>query len=394
MTDNQGTARGPLHDLTVVDFSRVLAGPFATALLADLGARVIKIEPPNGDDYRHIGPFIGDDSALFAFANRGKESISLDLKKPDDLEFALQLAEHADIVVENFRPGVADKLGIGADALLARNNRLIYASISGFGQSGPMRERPAYDIVVQALTGLMSITGEPDGPPTMVGEAFGDLTAGLYASWAILAALHQRERTGRGCRIDLAMFDALLSMMPTATCRYVSTGQVPERVGNRHPLSAPFGAFRTGDGHVVVAVLNEKLFEQFCGVIDRADLLADPRFKSDSERTANEGVLRAAFEAWSSARSAESVVAALSAAGVPAAPIADVGTAVDSEHTTHRQLFRSATLGGKSSLVPEQPAIFSTMQRGSATHVPKLGQHETSVRAWLAEKASASRGQD
>lgn len=391
MTELQGHSAGPLHGLTVVDFSRVLAGPFCTALLADLGARVIKIEPPQGDDYRHIGPFVDGESALFAFANRGKQSLSLDLKKPADLEFALQLVDHADVVVENFRPGVADRLGIGAGALLARNERLIYASISGFGQNGPMRERPAYDIIVQALTGLMSITGDPDGPPTMVGEAFGDLTAGLYASWAILAALHQRQRTGRGCQIDLAMFDALLSMMPTATCRYVSTGQVPERVGNRHPLSAPFGVFRTGDGHVVVAVLNEKLFETFCRVIDRPDLLTDPRFKSDSERTANEGALRAAFEAWSTARSTDVVVAELSAAGVPAAAIEDVGEAVDSDHTRHRQLFRAANLGGRTIRVPEQPAAFSTMQRGAASHVPRLGEHGENVREWLNQRIAASK---
>lgn len=383
MKDDSGAARGPLQDLVVVDFTRVLAGPFSTALLADLGARVIKIEPPAGDDYRHIGPFAGKDSVLFAFANRGKESVSLDLKKPDDLEFARRLADHADIVVENFRPGVADKLDIGASLLMERNNRLIYASISGFGQNGPMRERPAYDLIVQAMTGLMSITGDPDGPPTMVGEAFGDLTAGLFASWAILAALHQRERTGRGCRIDLAMFDSLLSMMPTATCRYIATGKVPQRVGNRHPLSAPFGAFRTGDGYVVVAVLNEKLFEQFCRTIGRLELLDDPRFKSDSERTENENVLRTAFEQWSTTRSTEETVAALAAAGVPAAAIDHVGTAVDSEHAEVRALFRKADMGGSNINVPEQPAIFSTAERGNATRIPGLGEHNDHVRAWL-----------
>jgi CoA:oxalate CoA-transferase len=380
--------KGPLDGLTVLDFSRVLAGPFATVLLADLGARVIKIEPPAGDDYRHIGPFKGKESMLFAFANRGKESIVLDLKKPDDLAFALDLAGHADIAVENFRPGVADKLGIGAGALRARNPRLIYASISGFGQTSPMRERPAYDLIVQALTGLMSITGEPDGPPTMLGEAFGDLTAGLFGSWAILAALHQRERTGAGCHVDLAMFDALLSMMPTATCRYVTTGKVPERVGNRHALSAPFGVFRSGDGHVVVAVLNEKLFEQFCGVIGRNDLLSDPRFRSDSERTAHEHLLRSAFEQWSASKSTQDVVALLMAAGVPSAAIADVATAVESEHSRLRSLFRSATLAEDTARVPEQPAVFSTMQRGAPTHVPALGEHGAGIRAGLREAAT------
>jgi CoA:oxalate CoA-transferase len=366
--------RGPLQDLTVVDFSRVLAGPFATVLLADLGARVIKIEPPGGDDYRHIGPFAGKESMLFAFANRGKLSVALDLKQPADLEQALSLTDHADVVVENFRPGVADKLGIGPAALMQRNPRLIYASISGFGQHGPMREQPAYDLIVQALTGLMSVTGEPDGPPTMVGEAFGDLTAGLFASWAILAALRQRDRTGEGARIDLAMFDALLSMMPTATCRYVATGAVPHRVG----------AFQTGDGHVVVAVLNEKLFERFCGVIDRPELVADPRFGSDPERAQNESVLREAFEAWSSRHSTAETVAALSQAGVPAAPIETVASAVDSKHTAERQLFRDASLGGKPVRIPEQPALFSTMQRGGATRIPALGEDGERVRAWLA----------
>jgi CoA:oxalate CoA-transferase len=374
---------GPLQDLVVVDFTRVLAGPFSTALLADLGARVIKIEPPTGDDYRHIGPFSGNDSVLFAFANRGKESVVLDLKKPEDLEFARQLADHADIVVENFRPGVADKLGIGAAELRKRNPRLVYASISGFGQMGPLRERPAYDLIVQAMTGLMTVTGEPDGAPTMIGEAFGDLTAGLFASWAILAAIHQRGRTGEGCQIDLAMFDSLLSMMPTATCRYIATGKVPHRVGNRHPLSAPFGAFRTDDGYVVVAVLNEKLFEQFCGVIERRDLLNDPRFRSDSERTENEAALRQAFEEWSLARTTDEAVAALSAAGVPVAPIDHVGTAVDSVHAKERKLFRDASLGDGNVSVPEQPAIFSTAARGGTTRIPALGEHNEVVREWL-----------
>jgi len=389
MNKSNPSGIGPLNDLIVVDFTRVLAGPFSTALLADLGARVIKIEPPTGDDYRHIGPFRGKDSVLFAFANRGKESVVLDLKKPEDLEFARQLCDQADIVVENFRPGVADKLGIGAAALRERNPRLVYASISGFGQNGPLRERPAYDLIVQAMTGLMTITGEPDGPPTMIGEAFGDLTAGLFASWAILASLHQRERTGEGCHIDLAMFDSLLSMMPTATCRYVATGNVPHRVGNRHPLSAPFGAFRTGDGHVVVAVLNEKLFEQFCKTIGREDLLGDPRFSSDSERTNNEAALREAFEQWSRARTTAETVAALSAAGVPAAPIDDVGTAVDSDHAKTRGLFRDASFGAGSINVPEQPAIFSTATRGSPTHVPALGQHGAAIREWLARKTAS-----
>src|SRR5262245_16871953 len=194
MVSSASVAQGPLAGVVVVDFSRVLAGPYATALLADLGARVIKVEPRDGDDYRHVGPWLGDESALFASVNRGKQSIVLDLKLAADLELALSLCDRADVVVENFRPGVAEKLGIGAETLMGRNSRLVYASISGFGQSGPMRERPAYDIIVQALTGLMTINGDPAGPPTLVGESIGDVAAGLYGSWAILAALFQRER--------------------------------------------------------------------------------------------------------------------------------------------------------------------------------------------------------
>jgi CoA:oxalate CoA-transferase len=378
-------AQGPLAGLVVVDFSRVLAGPYATALLADLGARVIKVEPRDGDDYRHVGPWLGSESALFATVNRGKESIVLDLKDPAGLAFALELCAHADVVVENFRPGVADKLGIGGEALTARNPRLIYASISGFGQSGPLRERPAYDIIVQALTGLMSINGDAAGPPTLVGESIGDVAAGLYGSWAILAALFQRERTGAGCRIDLAMFDALLAMMPLATTRYLATGKVPQRSGNNHALSAPFGAFRTGDGHVVVAVLNSKLFQKFAAVIGRMDLPQDERLATDSSRKVHEDLLRAAFEDWSTQRSTDEVVAALTAAGVPATRIQDVGEAVESEHARGRALFRAPVPGAPDLRVPEQPASFSTMTRGRPASAPKLDEHAAAIRAWIAK---------
>jgi CoA:oxalate CoA-transferase len=231
----------------------------------------------------------------------------------------------------------------------------------------------------------MSITGDPAGPPTHVGESIGDLTAGLFGSWAILAALYQRERTGAGCRIDLAMFDALLSMMPIATTRYLATGKVPERVGNRHALSAPFGAFRTGDGHVVVAVLNAKLFEQFANVIARPELVADPRFATDSLRVAHEHPLREAFEAWSTERSTDEVVATLSAAGVPAARIMHVGEAVDSEHAKARELFRTSRWNGHEMRVPEQPVRFSTQERGRAVAPPRLDEHGAAVRAWIGE---------
>ena len=374
----------PLGDLVILDFTRVLAGPFATALLADLGARVIKIESPGGDDYRHVGPFRDEESALFAYANRGKESLVLDLKRPDDLVFAQALAAEADVVVENFRPGVAERLGIGAKALRAANPRLVYASVSGFGQAGPLADRPAYDIIVQAMSGLMSITGEPEGAPTLVGEAFGDLIAGLFASWAILAALHRRQATGEGGEIDVAMFDCLLAMMPTATCRFFATGQVPRRVGNRHPLSAPFGAFRTADGHAIVAVLNSRLFAQLCGAIGRPELAAEPRYATDALRLENEAPLRQAIEAWSGRLPTAEVVAQLSALGVPAAPIDDVGAAATSAQAAARGLFRPPQEGRLPVPLPEQPVAFAGLARGRPVAAPALDEHGAAVRADLA----------
>lgn len=368
-------AAGPLSGLRVVDFTRVLSGPFSTALLADLGAEVIKVESPGGDDYRHVGPFIDGNSALFAFANRGKKSVVLDLKKPDDLAAAIRLASEADVVVENFRPGVAQRLGIGHEALRALNEKLIYASISGFGQDSPFRERPAYDLVVQALTGLMSINGASDGPPTIVGEAFGDLTAGLFASWAILAAVVQRGATGQGCHIDVAMFDSLLSMMPTAAGSYVATGKTPARFGNRHAFSAPFGAFAAKDGDVVIAVLNNKLFEVLARLIGRLDLLEDARFASDESRGANESALRAAIEDWSRSMNFAKVVEGLDAAGIPCAAIDDLAGAVDGPQAAARSLFRQGRVGDLQMRLPEQPVHFSTMRRGTPADVPSLGQH-------------------
>jgi CoA:oxalate CoA-transferase len=372
---------GPLSGLRVVDFSRVLAGPFCTSLFSDVGADVIKVEPPGGDDYRHIGPFVADESALFKTANRGKRSVVLDLKTEGGRLGAVALARTADVVVENFRPGVADKLGIGYSDLSAENKKLIYLSISGFGQHGPMRDRPAYDLIVQAMSGLMSITGAPDGPPTMVGESFGDLIAGLYGAWAVTTALWQRERANRGCHIDLAMFDALLSMLPTAVCRYAATGEVPQRVGNRHPLSAPFGVYRTADGHVAIAVLNEKLFEQLAVAIEQPELALDPRYKSDPERSAYEPTLRASIERWSCTHASAEVVKRLSKAGVPVAPIMDVGQAVTSEQAKARELFRRDSDG---MLLPEQPVHFSGFGRGTLPTAPKLGEHGPAIMASLA----------
>ncbi|WP_295046474.1 CoA transferase [uncultured Paracoccus sp.] len=380
MTDD----RKPLAGIRVLDFTRVLAGPYATALMADLGADVIKVEAPGGDEYRHIGPFLGGESALFQTANRGKRSIVLDLRSPADLAVARDLALRADVVVENFRPGVMARLGLDADPLQAANPRLVYASVSGFGQSGPNAARPAYDIIVQAMSGLMDLTGEPTAAPTMVGEAMADVAGGLFAAWGIMVALFDRERTGRGRVVDLALFDALLSMMPSAGARVLVCGADPARTGNRHALSAPFGVYPAGDGHFAVAVLNDKLFAAFCAVIGQPALRDDPRMASDESRLAHEPVLAQAIAQWAGGLTAAQAVAALSAAGVPASELASARDAWLSDQAQARGLASPAlhpVLGSVS--LPEQPVHFSGSPRGMRRAAPGLDEHGAEIRAEL-----------
>jgi CoA:oxalate CoA-transferase len=370
--------------MRVLDFSRVLAGPYCTALLADLGADVIKVEPPAGDDYRHVGPFIDGESAVFLAINRGKRSIALDLATPDDLAIAQALAAKSDVVVENFRPGVADKLGIGWKKLSEINPELVYASISGFGQEGALAARPAYDIVLQAMSGIMSVTGSPDGPPTLVGESIADVIAGLFGSWSILAALIERQRTGMGRHIDLAMFDAMIAIQPLVVARYLACGEAPQRVGNRHALSAPFGAFQARDGMFVLAVLNNKLFDILAERIGRPDLTGDERFGSDSDRLANEAALRAAIEGWSSTLTVSEAVTALVAAGVPAAAIQDMAEALTSPHAEMRGLLQDTWHPRLGAIrVPEQPARFSGVPRGGTVSAPGLNADRHEILAEL-----------
>ncbi|MFO1033306.1 MAG: CoA transferase [Hyphomicrobiales bacterium] len=314
-------ADGPLSGFRIFDLTRVLAGPYCTALLADLGAEVIKVEPPGGDEYRHIGPFVEGESALFQLTNRGKQSIVIDLKDEAGLALAQNVALTCDCVVENFRPGVAAKLGLDAETLRARKPSLVYASISGFGQTGPWKDRPAYDLVVQALSGMMAVNGEAGGPALKVGESIADLAGGLFASWAILAALLKRERSGEGATLDVAMHDALFALLPTAHAQWFYGGREPARVGNRHPLSTPFGCFAAEDGSFAMAVLNEKHFAILAGLMGQPELATDPRFASDPARTANEPALRALIEAWSGRQKVSDVVGLLTGAGLTAAVI-------------------------------------------------------------------------
>jgi CoA:oxalate CoA-transferase len=376
MSDQQHDRQGPLTNLRIVDFTRVLSGPFCTALLADLGAEVIKVEPPQGDDYRAIGPMRNGHSALFSVMNRGKQSVVLDLKQPDALALAKELCAKADVIVENFRPGVAEKLGIGYQAIRQINSRVVYASISGFGQTGPAAHLPAYDIVLQAMTGLMQATGSPDGPPTLVGEAVSDVVSGLFASWGILAALLARERTGKGTQVDIGMLDSTLVFNATSVSRYLFTGKSPARVGNRHPLSAPFGVYAAADGHYVLAVLNNKLFGKLCGLLGQPELAQDPRFVSDEERSKHEPILRAAIEAWSGQFTVAQVIQRLEAAEIPAAAIWNIEQALSSPQSLHRAVIQPVEDPELPGLqLPVQPLKFSDYPPTTVDRAPRLGEH-------------------
>ncbi len=364
----------PLEGIRVLDLTRVLAGPYCTALLADLGAEIIKLEPPHGDDYRHIGPFRDGQSALFTLSNRGKRSIALNLKDERGLNAALAIADTCDVVVENFRPGVADKIGLGAAALRGRKPGLVYCSISGFGQAGPFRDLPAYDLVVQAMSGLMAATGEEGGTPLKTGESIADLNAGLFASWAIMAALVGKARTGDGATLDVAMYDVLFSMLTTSHALHLYADTLPQRVGNRHPLSTPFGCFRCADGQVVIAVLNAGQFARFAEVIGRPGLGDDPKFSNDSIRTLNEPELRAMIEEWSAPLSVEQALSTLAEAGLPSAPIWDIAQAGDNPHAHARGLISQLphpVLGTAPTV--GQPVHFDAAKPVSEHSAPALG---------------------
>lgn len=370
----------PLENVSVLDFTRVLSGPYCTVLMADLGADVIKVESGEGDDYRHVGPFVEGESALFDALNRGKRSIALDLRTPSAIAAVRRLARRADVLVENFRPGVMDRLGLGWETLSASNPRLVYVSISGFGHTGPNIQTPAYDVIIQALSGIMHVTGDPAGPPTMIGEAIGDVAAGLFAAWGTAVALFDRERTGLGRHVDLAMFDALLAFMPTLAARHLLAGEEPTRVGNRHPLSAPFGVYRAGDGHFAVAVLNDRLFARFSEVIERPEMASEQRFSSDSLRFQNESALADAIEGWAAQRTAAQAVTALSSAGVPAATIASLTQAWQSQQAEERGLWSVVGHETRGELrVPEQPVHFSGAPRGVRSRAPRLDEHKQDI---------------
>ena len=313
---------GPLSGVTVIDMTRVLAGPYCTLVLADLGARVIKVETPGGgDDSRTFGPFIEGKSAYFMSINRGKESIVLDLKDEGGRAIFEDLLAGADVVVENFRAGTMERLGYGWEALHARFPRLIYAACSGFGHTGPYAGRPAYDVVVQAMGGIMSLTGQPGGPPARVGSSIGDIVAGLFTAIGVGGALYRRTITGEGMKVDVSMLDSQVAILENALARYFASGEVPGPLGTRHPSITPFQAYATADGHVVISAGNDALFRTLCAALERPALAEDARFADNAGRNANIDALEREFEAILGAHPTAHWLALLQEAGVPCAPI-------------------------------------------------------------------------
>jgi CoA:oxalate CoA-transferase len=321
--------KGPLSGITVVDLSRILAGPYCTFLMAQLGARVIKVEAPGkGDDAREYGPFRGGVSTYFASVNRGKQSIALDMRKDADKRILDKLLEKADVLVENFRPGTMEKFGYGWDTLHPRYKRLIYAAASGFGHSGPSSSNPAYDMVVQGLGGIMSVTGHKGQPPVRIGMSIGDIGAGLYTAIAVNAALLHREKTGEATKIDIAMFDCQLALLENAIMRYTVTGEIPGPLGARHPTITPFEAFSTSDNYIIIAAGNDALFKQLCEALGLPEMARNPDYASNDLRLRNEPQLKAEIELVLRAKPAAFWLDLFAKAGIPSGPINNIAQAL------------------------------------------------------------------
>ena len=330
---------GPLKNLIVVDLTRVLVGPYCTMMLSDLGARVIKIEAPEiGDDSRKFGPFINDYSAYFMSLNRGKESIALNLKKPEDKKIFESIVSKADILVENFKPGTLEKWGLGWKELSKKYPKLIYASASGFGQTGPLKELPAYDMVVQGMGGLMSVTGQPNSEPTRVGTSIGDITAGLFTTIGINAALYDREKTGKGMYIDVSMLDCQIAILENAIARYLSKNEIPKPMGSRHPSIAPFEAFKTKDSHIIIAAGNDKLFENLCNFLKISEISKDTKFITNSKRSENMDELKIILENKLKEKKTSEWVKGMEKLKIPCGPIFNIKEAVENPQIRERNM--------------------------------------------------------
>ncbi len=372
---------GPLDGIKVLDLTRVLAGPYATMLLGDLGAEVIKIEQPGtGDESRNFGPFKNGFSLYFMSVNRGKQSVTLNLKTERGQAIFKQLLEQTDILVENFRPGTMQKLGLDYDTLKVEQPSLIYAACSGFGQTGPYAQQGAYDMIIQGMGGIISITGEPDGPPVRVGTSISDITAALFTTIGVLSALHHRNLTGNGQFVDVAMLDSLVAVLENAVVRYFATGEAPKPLGARHPAITPFEAFASADGHVIIALGNDTLWAKFCEHVSRRELISDERFRTNADRTENHGELFPILSEIMSQRPTDDWINALGAIGVPCGPINAMDKVVSHPQVQAREMITRIAhdITGEVA-VPGVPIKLSETPGDVDAPAPSLGEHTTEI---------------
>jgi CoA:oxalate CoA-transferase len=371
----------PLAGVRVLELGSVLAGPFCGMLLADLGGEVIKIEPPRGDDARTFGPFVDGASTYFRLVNRNKIGISLDLKRADELAVLERLIERSDVLIENFRPGTLARLGLPIVRINELNPRLVLVSITGFGQHGPLRELPAYDLLVQAMSGLMAATGPVGGGPTRSAVSLGDLVPGLCGALGAVAALYERERTRRGRHVDIAMLDVLTSLLESVAMRALHTDEPIVPLGNDHALSAPFGTYRTADGEIAITVASDRLFARFADTIGRPDWPRDSRFATDSERALHRDELRMEIEAELAGLTIEEALTRLREAGIPAGPILGVREALSQPQAFARGMVVEEEDGFRT--------IGSALKLGDPPRpsrpAPSLGEHQELIERWLAE---------
>jgi crotonobetainyl-CoA:carnitine CoA-transferase CaiB-like acyl-CoA transferase len=382
----------PLHGLRVLELARILAGPWTGQILADLGADVVKVERPGaGDDTRGWGPpFVaasdgGDlSAAYFHSCNRGKRSVAADFETEEGRALVRRLAAHADVLVENFKVGGLRRYGLDHASLREENPRLIYCSISGFGQDGPYAARAGYDFMIQGMGGIMDLTGEPGGEPQKIGVAFADIFTGVYAAVAILAALRRRDETGEGAHIDMALLDAQAGVLANQAMNFLVSGAAPRRMGNAHPNIVPYQVFPAADGHVIVAVGNDAQFARFADVLGVAEIAADPRFASNAERVRHRGVLAGLLSEKTAAFSRDALLAALEARGVPAGPINTVADVFADPQIVHRgmriDLPAPEAQGG---VIPgvRTPIVLDGVPMAAARPSPALGAHTTGVLA-------------
>ncbi len=370
-----------LEDLVVIDLTRVLAGPYAGMMFADMGADVIKVEARGkGDDSRAFGPYVNGESCYFMSLNRGKKSITLDLKAPEGKEILKKLVAKADVLLENFRGGTMKKLGLDYDVLKEINPRLIYVSCSGFGQTGPYATDPAYDVIVQGMGGLMSITGQEGGEPTRVGASIGDITAGLFATIGALTALHARQLTGVGQMVDVAMLDCQVAILENAISRYLNAGVNPTPIGNRHPSITPFEAFKSQDGYIIIAVGNDTLWSKFCHLIGHEEWITDERFKSNLDRTNNQPALKELLQPIFATKPTQEWITELKAIGVPVGPINTVADVIKDPSIQARDMIVSVEhpVAGHIEM-PGVPIKMSGTPGAADVPAPVLGQHNEEI---------------